>query len=103
SMNTNNFESLAYFYAKSDNSDLAEYYIIKFAANVKSSDSYYSLTCIMSLLGKLDKAFEALEQAAKMGYDYHWMQKDEDLAPLRELPKWTEIMKKYYPDQMKSK
>ncbi|MBK9727087.1 MAG: tetratricopeptide repeat protein [Saprospiraceae bacterium] len=103
SMNTNNIENVAYFYARSNNLGLAEYYINKFVSSSKTSESFYSLTCVMSLLGKLDNAFDALEQAAKMGYDYHWMQKDEDLAPLRELPKWTEIMKKYYPDQMKSK
>ena len=56
----------------------------------------------MSLLGKLDKAFEALEQVAKMGYDYNWMQKDPDLAPLRaQTDRWTALMKKHFPNKFK--
>jgi len=67
-----------------------------------NSDSYYTLTCIMSILGKHEKAFEALEQAVKMGYDYNWMQKDEDLAPLRaQTERWKALMKKHFPDKFK--
>lgn len=101
SASRSNIENVAYFYAKSNNPDLAEYYINKIMALNLNSDSYYTLTCIMSILGKQEKAFEALEQAAKMGHEYDWMQKDPDLAPLRVLPKWKELMTKYYPEKFK--
>ena len=101
STSKSNIENVAFFYAKSNNPDLAEYYINKLLAHSLNSDSYYNLSCVMSILGKQEKAFEALEQAAKMGYDYDWMQKDPDLAPLRALPKWKELMTKYYPEKFK--
>ncbi|MBK9108779.1 MAG: tetratricopeptide repeat protein [Saprospiraceae bacterium] len=101
SLNISNIGNVAYFYAKSNNPNLAEYYVYKLKSLDKSSESFYNLTCILTIIGKPEKAFEALEQAAILAYDFHWMQRDPDLAPLRELPKWKEIMKKYYPDQMK--
>lgn len=102
SMSTNNIENVAYFYAKSNRPDLAEYYINKSAAMGKSGEYYYLLISIMSIIGELDQAFEALEQAAKMGHDYNWMQTDQDLAPLRaQTDRWTALMKKYFPEKFK--
>ncbi|MBK7245336.1 MAG: tetratricopeptide repeat protein [Saprospiraceae bacterium] len=102
SMSIIHCQQVAYFYVKSNNPVLAEYYINKTSIGNESLEYFYTFTCIMSLLGKIDKAFEALEQVAKMGYDYTWMQKDPDLAPLRaQTDRWTALMKKYFPEKFK--
>lgn len=45
---------------------------------------FYNLACSYSLLNRLDEAFEALEQAVKLGYkDTRWLTKDPDLENLR--------------------
>ncbi|MCC7026617.1 MAG: tetratricopeptide repeat protein [Saprospiraceae bacterium] len=102
SMSIIHCQQVAYFYVKSNNPVLAEYYVNKTSIGNESLEYFYTFTCIMSLLGKLDKAFEALEQVAKMGYDYNWMQKDPDLAPLRaQTDRWTALMKKHFPNKFK--
>jgi len=45
---------------------------------------FYNLACSYSLMKHLDKAFAALDQAVKLGYnDARWLTKDPDLDNLR--------------------
>lgn len=54
---------------------------------------WYNLACSHALLGHLDQAFEALEQAVEHGYDdLEHLQKDGDLAALRGDPRYAELM-----------
>ncbi len=67
----------------------------------KNTDGYYKLACLYGLQNRLDEAFETLEKALKIGFEYDWLQKDPELAPLREQKeKWEVLMKKYFANQM---
>jgi tetratricopeptide (TPR) repeat protein len=95
------YMTLSDIYARGKRLIEAEYYGKKAVEVEPSGSSLYNYAWLLSLTNQTEKAFEALEQSLKIGYDYDWMQKDPDLAPLRELPKWKELMKKYFPDQVK--
>ena len=59
--------------------------------------TWYNLGCSYALSGKTDKAFEALEKAVKLGYDdVEWLEKDEDLDPLRKDPRFRQIVSRLY-------
>jgi len=46
--------------------------------------AFYNLACSLSLVGRPDEAFEALEHSVRMGYrDFEHMLEDPDLQPLR--------------------
>lgn len=50
----------------------------------ENPDVYYNLACSYSLTGQLDKAFGAIKQAVKFGYEYlDQLESDPDLANLR--------------------
>ena len=67
-----------------------------------NANAYYNLACCQSLQGRVRNANEYLEQALKSGFiGYNWIQNDPDLTPLRALPEWKTLMKKYFPDQVK--
>jgi tetratricopeptide (TPR) repeat protein len=51
--------------------------------------------------GKTTEAIGYVEQAIGKGSTFGQLEKDEDLAPLRGLPEWKDLMKKYFPDQVK--
>ena len=53
----------------------------------------YNAACNFSLLGELDKAFKYLERAINLGtVSSAWMQNDEDLANLRNSPRYNELL-----------
>jgi adenylate cyclase len=53
----------------------------------------YNAACNFSLLGELDKAFKYLERAINLGtVSSAWMQNDEDLANLRDSPRYNELL-----------
>lgn len=55
--------------------------------------NWYNLGCSYALTGNFDKAFESLNKAIDLGYDdADWMRKDEDLAPLREDPRFVALL-----------
>jgi tetratricopeptide (TPR) repeat protein len=67
-------------------------------------DPYYNLACSMSLQNQNEKAYQYLELALKIGYDYNWIHKDADLYELRkDSERWNVLMKKYFPDKIKDK
>ncbi|MBK8564971.1 MAG: tetratricopeptide repeat protein [Saprospiraceae bacterium] len=69
-----------------------------------SGVNHYGFACILAIIGQPKHAFEVLEKSLTMGdetYDYDWLQFDPDLANIRALPEWKELMKKYFPDQAK--
>ena len=58
-----------------------------------SALAWYNLACSLSLTGQPDQAFDALEKAAALGYaDAEWMQSDEDLAPIRQDPRFARLL-----------
>ncbi len=55
----------------------------------------YNLACTLALLGRPDQALAELEQAAELGYtDGPAMEADEDLASLRELPRFRALLRR---------
>ena len=57
------------------------------------ANAYYNMACLKSLNGEIETAFEWLREAFDRGYDnkaYAW--EDADLAPLREDPRFEEIV-----------
>ena len=55
---------------------------------------HYNLACSLALVGEKDGAFQALEQAVKLGYrDFRHMHKDSDLKSLHGDPRFQELIK----------
>jgi len=53
----------------------------------------YNVACLYALEGVTDKALEALEQALRAGFgDRSWIANDPDLAPLRDHPRYQELV-----------
>jgi tetratricopeptide (TPR) repeat protein len=56
---------------------------------------WYNLGCSYALTGRIDEAFSALRRAIELGYDeLAWMQKDEDLASLRDDSRFKALLNK---------
>ena len=54
---------------------------------------WYNLACSLSLLKRFDEALDALRQAIGLGYDdFDYLLKDPDLAGLRQLPKFRQLL-----------
>ncbi|MDN3515804.1 MAG: hypothetical protein NG747_15620 [Candidatus Brocadia sp.] len=55
----------------------------------------YNLACSYALLKNIDAAFEALEKAIALGYkDIYHLEKDKDLAHLREDDRYRKLLEK---------
>jgi len=67
--------------------------------------AWYNLACVQSLQKVPEQAFNNLEQAIKNGYkEFDWIQKDDDLALLRENKvKWNMLMQRYFPEKVNGK
>lgn len=53
---------------------------------------FYNLACSYSLIGEVDAAATALDQALALGYrDFKWLAKDPDLKKLRKHPIYRDI------------
>ncbi|WP_244598755.1 adenylate/guanylate cyclase domain-containing protein [Rhizobium tubonense] len=54
----------------------------------------YNIACVYSMLGDLDAAIDLLEMLLPHGSAYHvlWFSHDSDLDPLRELPRFQELL-----------
>lgn len=54
--------------------------------------AFYNLACSYSLVGQVDRAALALEQALSLGYcDFKWLARDPDLRKLRKHPLYRQI------------
>lgn len=53
----------------------------------------YNLSCSLALIGRVEDAFAILARAVAKGYrDYRHMSTDRDLAPLREDPRFSDLL-----------
>lgn len=58
----------------------------------RSPDAYYNLACSHALNGRADRAAVAIEKAIALGYrDFNWLDRDPDLAALRQHPRYRRI------------
>ncbi len=69
--------------------------LIKYGS--QSSDKYYNLACLESLLNHNSEAISWLEKAIKMGYKYEAIQADGDLENIRQTAEYKALMKQYFP------
>jgi hypothetical protein len=59
----------------------------------KNSTAHYNLACSLALSRRKIAALQALERAIELGYsDRTWMEKDPDLAVLREHPQFQKLL-----------
>lgn len=62
----------------------------------KDATVHYNLACDYSLLKDADHCLETLEKAIKLGYrDFRYMEKDADLAYVRQDVRYKELLLKY--------
>ncbi len=55
-------------------------------------EAWYNLACSLSMVGRKDDAFVALEKAIDLGYsDFEWMARDPDLKPLQGDPRLARL------------
>lgn len=55
--------------------------------------AHYNLACSLALLGQREEALDALEHAVELGYDdVEHLLADEDLKPLRDDPRFREVV-----------
>ena len=53
----------------------------------------YNVACTYSLLGEEDNAIDLLDRAIKQGYGHRaWLTHDPDLAPLRDNPRFKQLL-----------
>jgi adenylate cyclase len=53
----------------------------------------YNVACTYSLLGETDEAIELLYRAIEQGYGHRaWLKHDPDLAPLRDDPRFQQML-----------
>lgn len=53
----------------------------------------YNVACLFAQLQEIDRSIDALQRAQKAGYwDYGWMKHDPDLNPLREDPRFQQLL-----------
>ncbi|MGQ9591447.1 MAG: TPR end-of-group domain-containing protein [Planctomycetota bacterium] len=56
----------------------------------------YNLACSLSALGRIDRAFEALEKALELGYEaIDEMRSDPDLENLRKDRRWSRLLSRF--------
>lgn len=56
---------------------------------------HYNLACSLALQARVDEALDALERSAALGYDDGaFLERDEDLAALRDEPRFRELVRR---------
>ncbi len=61
----------------------------------RSARAHYALACALALSGKAEGALESLARAVESGFrDRHHAEGDPDLASLRKLPRFSELLRK---------
>ena len=59
---------------------------------------HYNIACGYSNAGQIDRALQHLERAVQLGYGHaKWIANDTDLAPLREHPRYQQLLRKLRP------
>ena len=59
----------------------------------EDEEVWYNLGCSLALSRRPDEAFEALHRAVALGYnETEWLRKDEDLATLRDDPRFGALV-----------
>ena len=71
--------------------------------STKAPNSLLGMTIVYSRKGDIPKAFEYLQKSLEAGFtNIKRLEEDTDFSPLRDLPEWNALMKKYFPNMMKN-
>ena len=66
------------------------------ALNPDNVGNSYDAACVYSRLGEKEKAIAYLRTAFEKGYTrFHHLETDDDMAPLREMPEYKQLLKEY--------
>ncbi|MBK8566576.1 MAG: hypothetical protein IPN76_25420 [Saprospiraceae bacterium] len=71
--------------------------------NPESPYGYIGMASLSAAEGKAAEALGYIEQAIQKEYSFEQLQTGKDLASLRELPEWKDLMKKHFPTIPKTK
>jgi len=102
----NFFLNLSYHYALRGRTKEVDVLNQKIAGMFDNCQVFAGLGVIYTLAGDSTRGFSCIQKAFEKGYDkypksYEWLEKQQDLAPLRATPEWKALMKKYFPDHTK--
>lgn len=81
--------------------EAGQYFQAAIALDAAQTDPLLSMAHLLHDENKTDEAFRYIELAIQKKATFGQLKKDPDLAPLRALPEWKTLMKKYFPDQVK--
>ncbi|MBK9727089.1 MAG: tetratricopeptide repeat protein [Saprospiraceae bacterium] len=71
--------------------------------SAKAPNSLLGMAIVYSRKGDIPKAFEYLQKSLEAGFtNIKRLEEDTDFSPLRDLPEWNALMKKYFPNMMKN-
>ncbi|HKJ69743.1 MAG TPA: adenylate/guanylate cyclase domain-containing protein, partial [bacterium] len=63
--------------------------------DVEDASVRYNVACLYALEGLQEKAMDCLEEAFRVGFgNREWISRDPDLEPLRDHPRFKELMKR---------
>ncbi|MEQ1744942.1 MAG: tetratricopeptide repeat protein [Saprospiraceae bacterium] len=71
------------------------------ALNPNYAPAILGMAYLLAAEGKTTEALGYVEQTIGKGAAFQQLETDTDLAPLRALPEWRELMKKHFPDKVK--
>ena len=71
------------------------------ALNPNYAGAMLGMAYLLAAEGKTEEAIGYVEQAIGKKATFEQLEADEDLVPLRALPEWKVLMKKYFPDKVK--
>jgi tetratricopeptide (TPR) repeat protein len=102
SFDANSRQLLGMVYFKTNRHDQAKQHFLKaISLNLNNSSAMVGMAYVLAVEGKIDGAIGYIEQAIAKGSTLEQLEKDEDLAQLRNTPEWKEFMKKSFPENIK--
>jgi len=90
-------------FQRGNTAEAVKWYQKVFAINPNQWEALQYMASVAFREGKTDEAFEWLEKAFKNRAEFAFMQFDPNLAPLRALPQWKVLVKKYRPGLVKER
>jgi adenylate cyclase len=93
--------AIAFGYLNLGKSQEAEKYLQRLLdSNQEDAMVNYNIACLYSRMGNSEKGLEFLEKSLEQGRSqksfHQWIENDSDLDPLRDIPKFHELLKRFF-------